>query len=334
LWYYKSFGQEMGPIEFAELTRLAANGEIAPSDPVRQGPAGTWRPAEKVPKLFSRSAHEERKRLEQSGANVTVSSQRLGPRAVQALQEQQRKATEARRLATMSKAQIAANPEDFAAAVLADSAGIPRSYPPAVASGGGAPAIAGSPPNTAVEPSAPAAPASSLPSPPPSAPPRFTPPPKAGTGFVPGPKRRSSGGGFDWKEKFESLGTNIPAIGGAVLVLALVAGLWFMPWGTLFFSIQGAYTADMALWARIQELHERKAPKEEWRALEASEAPRLKRNLATLNKQVAKSDLHRAMYILERDALLPMMSTSDRLTEQHFERARDLVAKAEQAHGK
>lgn len=51
-WYYKAFGQELGPMPFQELVHLARCGELAPDDMVRAVYESEWRRADSVVGLF------------------------------------------------------------------------------------------------------------------------------------------------------------------------------------------------------------------------------------------------------------------------------------------
>jgi GYF domain 2 len=51
-WYYRSREQVSGPLDFAELTQLAASGAIQPSEEVRSGDQGEWMPAGSIVGLF------------------------------------------------------------------------------------------------------------------------------------------------------------------------------------------------------------------------------------------------------------------------------------------
>jgi hypothetical protein len=51
-WYYKAFGQELGPMPFGELVQLARCGELTTDDWVRAAHEGDWRRAETVVGLF------------------------------------------------------------------------------------------------------------------------------------------------------------------------------------------------------------------------------------------------------------------------------------------
>lgn len=51
-WYYRRAGNEYGPVSSQELKRLAAAGEIAPTDGVRRNDRNGWTPAARVHGLF------------------------------------------------------------------------------------------------------------------------------------------------------------------------------------------------------------------------------------------------------------------------------------------
>ena len=53
-WFYQAKGQHLGPVEPAELRRLADRGAVLPNTLVRKGTAGAWVPAEKIQGLFGR----------------------------------------------------------------------------------------------------------------------------------------------------------------------------------------------------------------------------------------------------------------------------------------
>ncbi|MGE3314843.1 MAG: DUF4339 domain-containing protein [Planctomycetaceae bacterium] len=51
-WYYKSNETQHGPMSFAAIRQLAADGIVHPSDKVRTGNDGAWRFADSIPHLF------------------------------------------------------------------------------------------------------------------------------------------------------------------------------------------------------------------------------------------------------------------------------------------
>jgi|GEM_PF-2828003 len=51
-WYFRTIGQEFGPLTFEELAHRAQQGEVGPDDDVRQGPRGNWFAASEVVGLF------------------------------------------------------------------------------------------------------------------------------------------------------------------------------------------------------------------------------------------------------------------------------------------
>lgn len=54
-WFYRAKGQQLGPVEPAELRRLADMGIVAPDTPVCKGVAGFWVYARNVQGLFDGS---------------------------------------------------------------------------------------------------------------------------------------------------------------------------------------------------------------------------------------------------------------------------------------
>jgi hypothetical protein len=52
-WYYQSLGQNLGPMPFGELVRLAQDGVISHDDMVRRGQSGAWQRAVRVEELAS-----------------------------------------------------------------------------------------------------------------------------------------------------------------------------------------------------------------------------------------------------------------------------------------
>jgi len=57
-WFVQVFNQELGPLEFEAVARMAQDGELAPSDPVRCGMHAEWIPAEQIVGLFQESDGE------------------------------------------------------------------------------------------------------------------------------------------------------------------------------------------------------------------------------------------------------------------------------------
>ncbi len=50
-WYYSRHGQQSGPVDMAELQRLAAAGELSPGDLLWKAPETAWIPAAQLPEL-------------------------------------------------------------------------------------------------------------------------------------------------------------------------------------------------------------------------------------------------------------------------------------------
>ncbi len=57
-WYYKAFGQELGPLPFRELTRMVRAGELTEEDLVRAIHEREWRRADTVVGLFHMARRE------------------------------------------------------------------------------------------------------------------------------------------------------------------------------------------------------------------------------------------------------------------------------------
>ena len=51
-WFYRIDGQETGPVDTSELKRLAASGELSPTDMIRKEGIEAWVPASKAKGLF------------------------------------------------------------------------------------------------------------------------------------------------------------------------------------------------------------------------------------------------------------------------------------------
>lgn len=57
-WYCKAFGQELGPMSFADLLELVERADVLPSDDVKCGEDGAWRAASLEARLFPQSDHD------------------------------------------------------------------------------------------------------------------------------------------------------------------------------------------------------------------------------------------------------------------------------------
>ena len=51
-WWFKSLGEEFGPLEFSDLQEAARTGTLTKKDAVREGGQGAWRRADSVSSLF------------------------------------------------------------------------------------------------------------------------------------------------------------------------------------------------------------------------------------------------------------------------------------------
>ncbi len=54
-WFTEILGQELGPLDWEELTAMVARGELSPTDRVRRGPSGEWYRADDIVGLFPES---------------------------------------------------------------------------------------------------------------------------------------------------------------------------------------------------------------------------------------------------------------------------------------
>lgn len=55
-WYCKAFGQELGPMSFADLLELVERADVLPTDDVKCGAGGAWRAAGREARLFPQAA--------------------------------------------------------------------------------------------------------------------------------------------------------------------------------------------------------------------------------------------------------------------------------------
>ncbi|HVX63396.1 MAG TPA: hypothetical protein VHC19_22435, partial [Pirellulales bacterium] len=58
-WYCKAFGQELGPMSFADLLELVERSDVLPTDEVKCGDHGAWGAASQEPRLFPQPAHAQ-----------------------------------------------------------------------------------------------------------------------------------------------------------------------------------------------------------------------------------------------------------------------------------
>ena len=56
VWYFQTFGTELGPVALSELVKLVDRGELGPSDAIRMGTVGDWITAGEIPELFPMGA--------------------------------------------------------------------------------------------------------------------------------------------------------------------------------------------------------------------------------------------------------------------------------------
>lgn len=52
VWYFQTFGNELGPVPLSELAKLVDRGELSASDAIRMGTEGDWITAGEIPELF------------------------------------------------------------------------------------------------------------------------------------------------------------------------------------------------------------------------------------------------------------------------------------------
>src|SRR6185437_14994711 len=55
-WYCRAFGQELGPMSFADLAVLVERKDVLPADLIKCGADGPWAPADGTPGLFAAGA--------------------------------------------------------------------------------------------------------------------------------------------------------------------------------------------------------------------------------------------------------------------------------------
>jgi hypothetical protein len=343
-WYYKSLGQELGPVAFPELMELVANGELTPNDFVRPGRNGAWQRAARIHGLFAEDYALEQEQLKAAAAKITLSSQRLGEKALKALQQrisEPAESVEESQAEEESPAQQETpppkagkkrarrkkneDPEDFAAALLAETIDPPA--PPRV------PRAPLTPSNerSAAEADAsdgvamtPTRPVMSAPTPVPTNRP-FTPSPSTGSGFKPAPKTRSrSGGGF-------KLNVDPKIAMGVAGVLAVAVGGWFL-WGILFPGEGPApaiYERAAFMWAKVNVLKQKKdATDEDWKKLEADLSTNITMNLNSLRPYTRSSQLAQKLYLFENDGLKEILKQGKKTPPNLFEEAQGYLDEA------
>lgn len=302
MWFYKSLGQELGPVPYAEIENLARNGELSPKDYIRPGRNGAWQRAGRISGLFADDYEQEQARLKEAAAKIALSSQRLGERAFVALQAQaSMPEVEDEAAAEPVEAEAPEEPEEEAAAVPEPVAEAVE--PPSVSTSKSRRALksekqeqrkkiskkaAQKSEDLAADllsefedeepeerPAARTAPtraraAEPVESDAATTPTRSnmsmpTPAPPTRT-FTPPPPTPSSASGF--KKAPRSMKFALPFDGkqgmiGAVVVLVLVGG-YFAPWGSLFGASPGPKLFERAtvMWGKVKMLHENKKAKE------------------------------------------------------------------------
>ncbi|MBX3443989.1 MAG: DUF4339 domain-containing protein [Planctomyces sp.] len=338
-WYYKSLGQELGPVGFSDLQHLALSGELATNDFVRPGEKGAWQRAGRVDKLFPEGYQADESKLKEAAAKVAVSSQRLGergiaklheesatpepkPRAVAGKEEKKPSRKKARKAASR---EAKAEAEDLAASILAEEADDEEEAPPR-RSYAAAPAR----PATAAMTETMSAPTAPTPLPPTRP---FTPPVSAPPAFQRGPRKSSIS-----LPSIRLDGLAGPKALIAVAIVALCAGGFFVPWSSLMAFGGGSagkhYDKATAMWTEIKQLHEKKASAAEWKALEDKLTPDINASLAELRPHTRANKAAQSMYLFEKYGLQAILASGAKTEEALYQKAEDYLAQAKQHLGK
>lgn len=247
VWYFRSFGDDFGPYTFTELKEFVTQEQLTPTDDVREGEQGDWKPARLVPDLFPR------------GDDLLAGMESLDDAPAES-GFQAKPASESKRRSKKGKRKRAPkeDAESAAAALLDEVPDEPASPAPQVDVAVAAPVADVAPPAPVESPvaattaaasttdnAASLPPAAPVPSPP--APPAYTPPKPP-----PAPRRTSSGGGGggislpDWLLNGKTIGI---AVG---LMVLLGGGYLLMGSGLLNFNAGPVYQQTVALYEEFK----------------------------------------------------------------------------------
>jgi hypothetical protein len=332
-WYYKSFGQEMGPVSFADVSQMAEDGVLHSDDYVRKGETGAWQRAGRMPQLKFANLDGDKDRLKDSVASFTLSSQRFGERGLEAMKKKAAEETVEEEIDDEAEVEAEApepvkpkkppkrrkrrpgeSADDFAAALLEEEAALSpptprpsyRDYQPS----GQSPAAANAPADPGV---AAAAPAMSAPRP------VFTPPPAA-PAFQRGPSKSSGGAKFNFDPK-------MAGIAGGVLAIALAG--YFIPWKSFLGGPGKAdYEVVAAMFGRLKVLHEKKAGQSDWDAAKKEMEPEIKKSLASLRPMTRTNIVAKKLYVFQADGLKPILADGAGAKDELFEEAEGLLTLA------
>jgi len=365
MWYYKSLGQELGPVPYAEIESLARNGELSPKDYIRPGRSGAWQRAGRISGLFPDDYEQEQARLKEAAAKIALSSQRLGEKAFVALQAQ----------AAMPEAEAEAEPE---------AAAIPEAEPeppaesetesdedkPAQKSVKSRKALTADKTEKRREKSKKAtkksedlaadllsefdeeeepeerparrnAPTRSAAPPPVESDAAMTstrpimsmPTPMPPTRSIIPPTPSSAVSGF--KRAPRSFKFSLPFDGKqgiiAAAVVLVLAGGYFAPWGSLFGASPGPKLFERAtiMWAKVKLLKDKKGAKEsDWQQLETDMVTTINLHLAELRPYTRKNNLAASLYIFEKEGLQNILSKGMKATAEDFQSAEDYLQEA------
>lgn len=299
-WFYKSLGQEIGPVAHAEILHLVENGELTPNDFVRTGAGGAWQRAGRISGLFPDNYAETQARLKDAAAKLGVSSQRLGEKGLAALAAEIDKPTpppapveERTSQKSKKKTKKGARPkitdaDDYAASILAEETEEDTPRPRARTEvRSHVPATEHESPSAPDIPSTETRPLNAVKTPlPPTR--SFTPPPAAPStnGFKRGPAKKSSSGGGGFSLPFElPFDSKKSMIVGAV-ILALVGG-YFLPLRSMlglgYGSAPMIYNQAAFMFGKIRALREdKKAKQEDWEMLKSELSANINRHLGEL----------------------------------------------------
>lgn len=297
-WFYKSFGQEIGPVPYSEIVRLAQEHELHPNDFVRPGEAGAWQRAGRIAGLFPDDHAQSQAQLKEAAAKVALSSQRFGEKGMAALEAEianpeaqaepepepdsepappKKEPKSGKKKRTREKIKDA---DEFAASVLSEEVEEETPPPRSRAEVPSEPRPAA---RTYDASSVETRPMTAQPTPmPPTR--SFTPPPPppAVAGFKRGPRSKSSSGGGGISLPFD-----LKQAGIAAAVVLVLAGGYFIPWGSVLKSGDGPapeiYHRAAFMWGKIRVLRDdKKAKQPDWEMLESELVTNINLQLAEL----------------------------------------------------
>lgn len=260
-WYWRLGGRELGPFTFDELAEMAADHRITADDFVRLGSQGEWQSARSIEGLVPIAAPSGQP-VNSIAADAPAATEPSSPQEKwyawlygrdhgpwtrdEVLQKiaagELRADIQVKLGADGDWKRLGSLEAEFGVAITAANTPSPTAIPTAAQ------------PVMPVRPTSPAASFAATPRP--SAP-------------IAAPKRKSKvkveREPIDWKGLFESYGKQLVALA----VLLLVAGLYYVPLGSLFAASDASLLAKFdAVHDRLVELRTKNAPESEWKAFD------------------------------------------------------------------